>query len=67
MGGLAATPKTAGMHCSRKAHYFLFVLAMKLDDDLLMKNTPLEWCNYQMAFHAPSYRFKPMIPHKADF
>jgi hypothetical protein len=59
------TPKTAGTHRSRQIHYLLFALAMKLDDDLLLENVPLERCNYQMALYAMHLATGSNLRHRA--
>jgi hypothetical protein len=53
MGGPAANPKAIGMHCSRRAaHYFIFIMTMKLND-ILLENVSLNQCNYhQMVLYA---------------
>ena len=52
MAGPPKTPKDIGTIRSHRIHYFMFIHAMKLHDDLLLERVPLERCNYTLALYA---------------
>jgi hypothetical protein len=51
MAGPPKTPKDLGTIHSHRIHYFMFIHAMKLHDDLLLERVPLERCNYTLALY----------------
>jgi len=52
MGGPHIDPKQARTIRSRRIHYFEFIVALKLHDDLLLEDAPITRCNFQVAMYA---------------
>jgi hypothetical protein len=46
------TPKDLGTIRSHRIHYFMFIHAMKLDDDIMLERVSLGQCNFTPALHA---------------